>query len=250
MKTTTPLSAIVFIFLSINCLANSSSIEHNLFEINEFDSVFVSIKDATIKNENGDNIIEFPVYIDSDDVVNSLDLSFGIDTNKLEFVNVVSFTNQMDFAAFVNQSVFRLTSNSFLSYNTNRATIMVIRFKLLEDDFDAGYVTDLNTFLNGDQSGSEFEGDSAMVSTYEQELLNESLKLFPNPINSDINMISEFDMNFDLFNSNGQKVISNSIRQNEVKSLNLTSLSDGTYIFFFYDDNNNPLGNKRIVKNQ
>lgn len=253
-KTMRSIQYVIIILLStfsVNLLASTHCSTEQIFTINEFDSVIVSFKDALQYTDNDDIIIDLPVYITSDDAINSLDFSFNIDQTKLEYIEVISNTEEMDFVGFVNESdsVFRFTSNSFLNYRTNRTTTMILRFKLIADKFDNAFLSNLSCFLNGDQCSSYFEGEEVMVSTIDQQLIDASVSIWPNPTTDYLKIESDIPLNLICTNTLGQFIFSKKLTSHDKLVFDLSALSDGTYYLNFYNQDQQIIGSKSIIKN-
>lgn len=247
----------LFIVLLISALTNTSeskpSLEFdNRIIINEFDTVIISFIDAIQYRDGNKVIVDIPVFITSDDIINALDLSFKIDQTKLEYVEVISNTEEMDFVGFINEndSVFRFTSNSFLSYKTNRSTIMTIRFNLLIDEFDPSSLADFTGFLNGDECTAYFEGEQVMVSNINQELVDSSIKLWPNPSSDFIKIESLNNFHLILTDISGANLYSNEIIANQRRIIDLSHLESGMYLLNIYNLDNQILGTKTILKSK
>src|SRR5687768_1197654 len=87
--------------------------------------------------------IEIPVYIYSDDMINTLDFSMAINVENLEFESIIDHTGEMQYAAYLNPNDLKLrfTSNSFSLYPVGDFKVVSIRFGVLStfvyaSDFD------------------------------------------------------------------------------------------------------------------
>lgn len=89
--------------------------------------------------------------------------------------------------------------------------------------------------------------DNPYVGLEDISLENNSITLYPNPTNSEINIESKNIINsIDIFNSLGQKVYMKTINSKE-KSIDVSYLSNGVYVIGLNTDNG--LIHKKIIKN-
>ena len=89
--------------------------------------------------------------------------------------------------------------------------------------------------------------DNPYVGLEDISLENNSITLYPNPTNSEINIESENIINsIDIFNSFGQKVYMETINSKE-KSIGVSYLNNGVYVIVLNTDNG--LIHKKIIKN-
>ena len=129
---------VVLLQLVINYIYSSNTYSSDKFssapflqieEINNLDSVFFDFDKSTITGQ----IIEIPVYIDSDDNIYTLDFSFILDTTKLKYVSLIDYTGHIQHTEFFNpvNSKFKFTSNSFEKYPKGSKKVVGVKFLML-----------------------------------------------------------------------------------------------------------------------
>ena len=106
------------------------------YTINLKDSIIFNLKNSFITSYSNDSsFLNIPVFIKSDDIVTSIDLSFLFDESKLTYESIIDSINTIDFQVFgafnTNDRYFRLTANT-LDKIPNNKTVVVLRFKVLK----------------------------------------------------------------------------------------------------------------------
>lgn len=87
----------------------------------------------------------------------------------------------------------------------------------------------------------------AQLSVNEYELINEDIKIFPNPATDFVTITTNNDYALEIYNLLGAKVLETTRYNN--KRINLKGLQKGVYLFRFYDkENNNGIIKKVIIK--
>ena len=92
--------ALVFVMLSISCVYGNSNFLNPL-KINTIDtkdSVHYKLDGAQVFGD----IIEIPVFIITDDIINALDFEMSFDTEKMTFLTIIDHTGHIQSTFFFN----------------------------------------------------------------------------------------------------------------------------------------------------
>lgn len=233
-------------------IASSSSLTFfEDFTIDQLDSVIFNIDEAIMYPEGEDMYLDLPVHIISDDVINALDFSIVLDTFKLEFVKTTPFVNEMQSAAHVSKTdaTLRFTSNSFTEYNGEGETIVILKFRLLEEDFDTAFINVNLALLNGEPCSYMVKGDTAMVNVFDTPYLS-GINIYPNPVSHILNLrlydaTSAIDLK--LTTIDGKLIYSLNDINPEI-SINVFNYPEGMYVLSLYQENTLLSSTKLMIK--
>lgn len=193
--------------------------------INQFDSVFFDLFQAVI---NG-NTVEFPVYLRSDDVINSLDFALKYDHTQLEYDTLINLTGYIDHLSFynTNDSTVRLTSYSFTQPYSNDTPLFIIRFTVLAGFTCSNDFNSVSALLNGDLSSHKFE--ECLFNSIQDDVFS-NLSIYPNPVNSFLVVDSPVDAVIDVVDIHGKVVMhQTSVYFGQPLNLDTGKLESGVY---------------------
>ncbi len=202
-------------------------LEHNLVDIDSSDIVIFNLGQVYLAAAD---IIEIPVFIESDEDINTLDFSMSINVENLEFLSVIDHTEELQYAAFLNPNDLKLrfTSNSFTIYPVGSQKVVSIRFKVLSGTVYPTDFENIVAYLNGDKCSTELLGADFALSNKEIEVV-ETLAI-PNPAWDIIFIQAEQEARLDLFDSQGKTVIRNHyLEGGTTTSLDVHYLPRGSY---------------------
>lgn len=86
-----------------------------------------------------------------------------------------------------------------------------------------------------------FEVDS--LTNINELTVHKDLLLFPNPVNNIININSEEELNIKIYDARGIKIM-----ETKDKEIDFSKFISGTYILNFYDEENNLIAKKQVIK--
>ncbi len=146
-------------------------------DIDSLDKVIFDLEKMVIIGQ----FIEVPVYIYSDDMVNTLDFSMAINVENLRFESIIDHTEGLQYAAYLNPNDLKLrfTSNSFSPYPVGDFKVVSIRFEVLSPKVYASDFDMMIAYLNGDPCSTTMEGTEFSVATH--EVISNEIFLNPNP---------------------------------------------------------------------
>lgn len=218
-------------------------------EINELDTVLFSLDLAVIETTTDGYFLQIPVFILSDDVINSLDFSMKLDINNVEYVDVIDHTNHIQYASFYNpiDTTLRFTSNSFENYPKGANKIVSIKLKLLNGNFDKSYISDEKAFLNGDVCSTKLSGEIIIVKTEENPFWKNKISVFPNPASETIIISSPADLSVEFLNTTSNQILkTENIYKNLNNQIDISELNSGVY-FVLFKKNNQIIFSHRIL---
>ncbi len=191
-----------------------------------------------------DGIVEIPVFIEANDLINSLDFSMSINLANLEFESVVDHTGDLQYAAFLNPNDLKLrfTSNSFSPYPLGGEKVVSIRFRPLSELIYKSDFQSITAYLNGDRCSTEFAG-ADFVSGSREVVVNE-IFVTPNPVSDMMFIDSEEGGLLDMFDAQGRAImLEYNLSSHDVNSINVEKFPRGSYTVRIISES-------RIVKTQ
>ncbi|HZV68742.1 MAG TPA: T9SS type A sorting domain-containing protein [Saprospiraceae bacterium] len=195
-------------------------------DIDSLDKVIFDLDKMVIIGQ----IIEIPVYIYSDDMINTLDFSMSINVENLEFESIIDHTGEMQYAAYLNPNDLKLrfTSNSFSPYPVGDFKVISIRFKVLSSVVHSTDFEMIVAYLNGDASSATMEGTDVMVASH--EIITTETFVHPNPAHDVIYVNTGNYGKLDIYDMDGKSVIdSQVIEPGDSNLVDLHWLPKGTY---------------------
>jgi hypothetical protein len=199
-----------------------------LVNIDDKDSVYLNLKAAIVSN----NIVDIPVFIESDDQIFSLDFEMTFNNEKLEYLSIIDHTGYIQYNAFQNPNdkKLRFTSNHTSSYNISQK-IVSIRFKLKAQCINQNDFIKINNFLNGDLCSLKLlpETICGTSSTNETE---SNVFTIPYPISNDISIKIPAQSVVSIYSIEGvlKYQFNNYITYENTVELPTGSLCNGVYI--------------------
>jgi Secretion system C-terminal sorting domain len=197
-------------------------------DIDSLDLVIFDFDQITIEG----NIIQVPVFIESDDVINSLDFSMLLNIENVEFESIVDHTGGLQYAAFLNPNDLKLrfTSNSFSSYPKQPQKVVSIRFKVLRGIVRLSDFQMIIAYLNGERSSDDvrLQGEEIFVSS--KEIVTGELFISPNPATDILYVSAEETGTMDIYDIKGVPVLQGYLLTGEsINQVDVQSLPRGTY---------------------
>ncbi len=215
----------------------------DLFTIDNRDSVHFNLSSAVL---NGD-ILEIPVWIESDDLIYSLDFEMTFNTEKMEYLSVIDHTGYIQYNAFQNplDKKLRFTSNHTAPYNINQK-IISIRFKLTSMCIDETDFIKITNFLNGDICSLKL-APTTICGTSSTNNLDQIFHSIHNPISNDFELTIPARSDISLCNLNGITLFQkrNTTNNESTIIIPVNNTSDGLYIL--YTHVNSLIYSKKII---
>lgn len=243
------MSKLMFRIFTVICIMNlSASIYGNskmldLFTIDIRDSVNFDLSSAVV---NGD-ILEIPVWIESDDQIFSLDFEMTFNTEKMEYLSIIDHTGYIQYNAFQNplDKKLRFTSNHTSPYNINQKIISV-RFKLTSMCIDEKDFINITNFLNGDNCSLKL-APMTICGTSSTNNLDQIFNTVHNPISSDFEFLMPARSEISLCNLNGIALFQkrNYSNSENIVTIPVNNIDNGLYIL--YTQFNSLVYSKKIV---
>lgn len=195
-------------------------------DIDSLDQVIFDLEKMVINGQ----FIEVPVYIYSDDQINTLDFSMIINVDNLEYDYIIDHTGEMQYAAYLNPNDLKLrfTSNSFSPYPVGDFKVISVRFKVLSPFV---YATDFEmmvAYLNGERCSTVMEGTEVSVAT--QEIIANEIFLSPNPAHDVFHVKTTENGMLEMYDVHGRSVINSQAIEAHISNLvDVHMLPKGTY---------------------
>lgn len=174
--------------------------------------------------------IEFPVYFVSDDTINAVDFSLKFDQTMFQFDTITNLISALQVMAYYNtsDSTLRFTSNSLQTIPGN-VPIVKVRFTAVSGLMCASDLTDVITYLNGDQCSSRVENCVAN-SISENSAIEKMMTCYPNPAIESLNIDAKMDFKFTISDVVGKIVFAETeLLKDQNASLDVSELSTGIY---------------------
>jgi len=179
--------------------------------IDQGDTIFIDVENAIV----GDGYIDYPVYISSDDPIQTMDFQFFFNTTEFTFDSVINVAGidqvlgnaQLDINQGINE--FRFTSLSLSSVYPNQTTLVLLRFATtLTNPCELNIVTNQNSVISLatdiDLATPTFQVTDCGLITETTFDLNKPAKIYPNPSGEFIYIDSRELLEVTLFNAIGQ----------------------------------------------
>ena len=206
--------------------AGSGSIRPTINSIDAADSVIFELSQSISQL----NTIEFPVYFVSDDTINAVDFSLKFDQARFQFDTITNLISALQVMAYYNtsDSTLRFTSNSLQSIPGN-VPIVKVRFTAVNGLMCATDLTDVITYLNGDQCSSGVQNCVAN-SVSENTAIEKLMECYPNPASESINIKAKSDFKFTISDIVGKVVFSETeLLKDQTTSVDISKLATGIY---------------------
>ncbi|MBK8818057.1 MAG: T9SS type A sorting domain-containing protein [Saprospiraceae bacterium] len=197
------------------------------FKIDAQDSVNLKFTEAVLV----DDIITIPIYIESDDDINSLDFSLVFNNEKFTYLSVIDHTGHIQYTDFFNPNDYtlRFTSNSFSLYAINKK-IISIRFKVSSPCVETNDVFSMISYLNGDLCSSKLP-QAVICRTSTEENDEVKIQVYPNPTSGQVHIIAPSDAVVTMISSNGtmKKTFEAKLNANEIYTIATNNYPSGMY---------------------
>jgi hypothetical protein len=195
--------------------------------INSLDSVYFDLAAVVV---NG-SVVEFPVYMQSDDSINSLDFAFGYDHAKLDFDTIINMNSFVDALSYYNtvDSTVRLTSYSFMQTYPNDSILFIVRFNIISGQLCSSDLTGVDALLNGDAcSHGVIECLSSGVAESIDEL---TVNYYPNPASDVVKVEYAAMTSIEIVSMTGQVVLKDlAEKESDNRILDVSNLKSGVYL--------------------
>lgn len=234
---------IVFCICNISANIYGGSRKLDFFTIDDRDSVNFNLKSAVL---NG-NILEIPVWIESDDLIYALDFEMTFDTEKMEYQSIIDHTGYIQYNAFQNplDKKLRFTSNHTAPYNINQKIISV-RFKLTSMCINEKDFIKITNFLNGDKCSLKLPPMTICRTTSTNDV-DQIFHTIHNPISNDFEFSMPARSMLSLCSLDGITVFQllNTTNREKMTIIPVNNTDNGIYIL--YTQVNNFIFSKKII---
>lgn len=181
--------------------------------------------------------VSFPVSIISDETIYALDFSFKYDQVNFAYDTIINLSPLLQSTAFYNttDSTVRYTSFSLdsLSKNTDLVTVRLNTFSSYMCNQD---INTVKGFLNGDACSLKII-NCLSASIPDLHANNESVFIYPNPINELLNIESAQNATLILTDVNGKIILAPTpILKDQKFQLHTTAFKSGIYFLKLYND--------------
>jgi hypothetical protein len=235
---------------SLNTLSSAQSVISNLstkksyFDLTNnyqkssaidlLDTVFLDANNAIFAA----GVIEFPVYIHSDDVINSLDFSFKYDMTNLDFSAIVDLAPYLQSFAFENpnDSTVRYTSYALQNYALD-SNLLKIQFSILNGSFNPNQMNTAKSYLNGVLCTTIITGQSTVGLNDDLQNSKVNFEIYPNPTRENIHFKANnytTSNTIEILDLTGKVVFTTNT--NTDLDINLENLSNGIYSLKYYSE--------------
>ena len=253
------LSLLILMF-SFNAFVSAQSVSSNLptkksyfnltnsyqksSSINLLDTVFLDANNAIFTA----GLIEFPVYIRTDDTINSLDFSFKYDMTNLDFSAIVDLAPYLQSFAFENpnDSTVRYTSYALQNYAKD-SSLLKIQFSILNGSFNPNLLNTGKSYLNGVLCTTIITGQTPVGLNDELQNPKVNFEIYPNPASENIHFKANSystSNTIEILDLTGKVVFT--ANTNTDLDINLENLSNGIYSFKYYSGDR--ISSKMFVK--
>jgi hypothetical protein len=179
--------------------------------IDQGDTIFIDVENAIV----GDGYIDYPVYISSDDSIQSMDFQFFFNTSEFTFDSVLNVAGidlvlgnvQLDINQGINE--FRFTSADFFNTFPIATTLVLLRFSTeltnpcaLSIVINQSSIIQLGTFATSGIPTFQVT-DCGLINETTFDL-NKPAKIYPNPSGEFIYIDSRELLEVTLFSAVGQ----------------------------------------------
>ena len=206
--------------------------------------VVFDLSNATITG----NKMEFPVYINADYSVTSLDFQLKFGTEKIALDTIINHTNYISPTFFYKESdsTLRFTSYSLSNYSTN-ISLVSIRFDLLNEELSKDDFIVPLALLNGESVAYEIKEYDPVVGISDREFSSDFI-VYPNPARNNVFVEISVDADLEILDINGRVLIrDNELMVNEKKEIEVGSLSNGIYLLRFLNGTSSSV-RKLVIK--
>ena len=188
------------------------------------DTVFFDLTQAVV---NG-TTVEFPVFIKSDDPINSLDFSFKYNHLSWDYDTIFNLTAYIEMLSNynTNDSTVYFTSYSFTQTYTNNVSLVKIRFNLNGGTFSGSDLSNVIAYLNGDVCTSVVVDVTTGLNDSPESV---TFQVFPNPAVSEVFVSADVPVKTEIISQNGA-VVSVSPAEMQIHCLKTENLAAGMYL--------------------
>lgn len=182
-----------------------------------------------LTSSNGD----IKVYVNGEEVLN---VPFSSSAKNIHTWSNASLLISFKGSSFDGTNV---TPEPEYDSNARDTRVYVDNIALFDREISSSEVTQL--YNNGNNS-------LGVLSVADNNFIDNTIKLYPNPLNSSVNQIrfsSDKVKSVDIYNIIGARVFSKEVINSK---LNVSSLSSGTYIVKSYDINGKKLNDSKLIK--
>lgn len=155
--------------------------------------------------------------------------------------NIQTWTNASVLISYKGNSFDGTSVSPESEYNSNArdTRVYIDNIALFDREISSSEVSQL--YNNGNNS-------LGVLSLTENSIINKSIKLYPNPLNSsdkNINLSSDKVKSIEIFNILGAKILAKKVVNSAV---NVNQLPSGIYMVKSFDNNGNLLNNQKLIK--
>ncbi|HSF89245.1 MAG TPA: T9SS type A sorting domain-containing protein [Saprospiraceae bacterium] len=181
-----------------------TDVDH-MITIDSMDRVIFSLDQIIIIGD----VVEIPVFVATDDLINSLDFSMLVNVENLEYLSIIEHAEDLQYAAFLNPNDLKLrfTSNSFTPYPVAPFQAISVRFRVLSPTLKKEDFSDFACYLNGEKCTCDLllKGEEIMVNN--KHIATNDMFISPNPATDFLYIESDEEGTLDMFDTLGRPVI-------------------------------------------
>ncbi len=199
-----------------------------LLTIDSMDRVIFSLDQIIIIGD----IVEIPVFVATDDIINALDFSMLINVENLEFLSIVDHAEDLQYAAFLNPNDLKLrfTSNSFTPYPVAPFESVSIRFRVLSPTLKKADFSNFNCYLNGERCTCDLQLKGTEITVSNKHIETSDLFISPNPATDFLYIESDEEGTLDMFDALGRAVIrGHKLNTNGLNNIDVQMFPRGSY---------------------
>ena len=192
------------------------------FKVGSTDKVTFDLTHAVI----ADGFVTIPVSVKSFESVNSIDFSMHFNGSKLSFDGVSDLTGKIMTLSHFNTAdqTLRFTSNSLDNIEKNVA-VLNVRFAINGADITAADLSSLTGYINGETVAVEVKTDRTAAPA------NMNVNVYPNPVNSLLNVIASENSQIELTDLSGRVILSvGNVLADQKTELDVKGVANGVYM--------------------
>jgi len=199
-----------------------------MVNIDSLDRVIFSLDQIQIEGD----IVQIPVFVATDDIINALDFSMLINVENLEFLSIVEHAEELQYAAFLNPNDLKLrfTSNSFSPYPLQPLKAVSIRFRVLSGILKRSDFSNFACYLNGERCTCDLQLKGVEIPVSSKEVETSDLFIAPNPATDFLYIESDEEGTLDMFDALGRAVIrGHKLNSTAVNHIDIQLFPRGSY---------------------
>ena len=210
------------------------------FNINNLDSVVFDISQAVMAG----NQVAFPVYIQTDDTINSVDFSFQFDEVNFSLDTIINLTTYLMPTYNINASTLYFTSYSLQNIDHN-TPLLTVRFNMLGHYLCSNDLSAVLGYLNGDPCSVKILNCTS--DRIDEMNAGSMIQCYPNPSSGMVNVSTFTNATLEVIDLSSSKVmIHENMIAHQVKQLNTTGCAKGIYLLRS-EDNDGLISTRKLI---